>query len=101
MKLYSQESRQAEEIKQRAKCDYILYVITPKMTGVYSIAELVDDSNKRTTKTIFCYVARDGKDEFSKPQIKSLNAVGTMIVENGAIWCRTLKDVIILLNKSV
>ena len=36
-----------EEIKQRAECDFCLYVITPKMTGVYSIAEVVDDSNKR------------------------------------------------------
>ena len=42
----------AEEIKQREKCDFVLYVITPEMTGVYSIAEVTDDSNKRPEKTI-------------------------------------------------
>ena len=29
-----------EELRQREICDYCLYVITPKMTGVYSIAEV-------------------------------------------------------------
>jgi hypothetical protein len=32
-----------EEIKQRAECDFCLYVITPKMTCVYSIAEVKDN----------------------------------------------------------
>jgi len=27
---------QDEEIRQREECDFCLYVITPKMTGVYS-----------------------------------------------------------------
>ena len=37
---------QAIELHERNICDFCLYVITPKMTGVYSIAELIDDSNK-------------------------------------------------------
>lgn len=36
-----------EELRQREICDYCLYVITPRMTGVYSIAEVIDDSNKQ------------------------------------------------------
>lgn len=47
------EEAQAEELKQRANCDICLYVITPEMKGVYSIAEVVDDSNKRPEKVIF------------------------------------------------
>lgn len=34
------EECMAEERKQREICDYCLYTITPKMTGVYSIAEV-------------------------------------------------------------
>jgi len=49
------EAAQQEEIKQRSQCDYVLYVITPKMTGVYSIAEVVEDSIKRPNKTLFCF----------------------------------------------
>jgi len=48
-----------KEIKQREECDFCLYVITPKMTGVYSIAEVVDDSNKRPGETIFSFLLSD------------------------------------------
>jgi hypothetical protein len=77
------EECQAEEIKQREECDYCLYMITPKMTGVYSIAEAVDDSNKRPEKTIFCFTVEDDGLKFSKGQIKSLIQVSLMIERNG------------------
>jgi hypothetical protein len=89
----------AEEIKQRKMCDYLLYVITPKMKGVYSIAEVVDDSNKKPNKTIFCYLDKEGDKEFDEHQIKSLEQVGKMIEENGGIFYKTLEDVAQFLNK--
>ena len=61
---------QDEEIRQRELCDYCLYTITPKMTGVYSIAEVVDDSNKRPEKTILCVLDEDDENIFSETQIK-------------------------------
>ena len=53
------EECMAEEINQRESCDFVLYVITPFMTGVYAIAEAVDDSNKRPGKTLFCFLGCD------------------------------------------
>lgn len=73
-----------EEIRQRELCDYVLYVITPKMTGVYSIAEVVDDSNKRPHNTILCILTEDGPDTFTQAQIKSLGQVSRMVEANGA-----------------
>ncbi len=90
---------QAEEIKQRKECDYCLYVITPKMTGVYSIAEAVDDSNKRPEKTLFCFLSEDGIAEFTKGQIKSLNQVGRMVSENGGMIFGSLLSVAMFLNR--
>ena len=87
-----------EEIKQRAECDFCLYVVTPKMTGVYSIAEIVDDSNKRPHKTIFCYLTSDGDEKFSEHQLKSLEQTGKMIKENGAVFFKTLKETADYLN---
>ena len=84
-----------EELKQRKECDYVLYVITPKMTGVYSIAEVVDDSNKQPDKTIFCYLTED-KDEnnnvvkFTNGQMKSLEQVAAMVKNNGGTICKNL-----------
>ncbi len=87
-----------EEIKQRQECDFCLYVITPKMTGVYSIAEVVDDSNKRPGKTIFCYLTSDEDEKFSTAQIKSLDQTGRMIKENGATFLKTLGETADFLN---
>lgn len=91
----------AEELKQREECDFCLYVITPKMTGVYSIAEAVDDSNKRPRKTIFIALKEDGDKSFDEHQLKSLDSVGRMVVNNGARWFTNLKDVAHSLNNNM
>lgn len=88
---------QDNEIKERKNCDFVLYVITPKMEGVYSIAEAIDDSNKRPKKTVFAYIKEDGK-EFSSHQIKSLDMVGKMVEENGGKWFKSLALVAEYLN---
>lgn len=89
---------QEEEIRQREICDFLLYVITPKMTGVFAIAELVQDSNKRPEKTIFCFLEKDGNVQFGEHQIKSLNAVARMVEENGSFVFLDLDDVALYLN---
>lgn len=90
------------EIQARQDADYLLYVITPAMTGVYSIAEVVDDSNKVPKKTIFCYLTVDTIEnktlKFNDHQISSLNSVGMMVESNGAKWCRSLDSVVRYLN---
>ena len=103
-----------EELRQREICDYCLYVITPRMTGVYSIAEVVDDSNKRPEKTIFCILEYDLSDykmkiegdkkvrryveTFKPEQLKSLDKVGVMVEKNGGKYFRSLSEVAKFLN---
>ena len=92
-----------EELRQRVICDYCLYVITPRMTGVYSIAEVVDDSNKRPKKTIFCYLDNDDdecgyKVFFDDGQLMSLERVGKMIESNGGKFFKSLREVANYLN---
>ena len=84
---------QWEEVKQRQECDFVLYVITPEMEGVYSIAEVVEDSIKRPSKTIFCFIDGNGFNLFTNGARKSLEAVGRMVVRNGGTWLATLADV--------
>ncbi|MCK9575751.1 MAG: nucleoside 2-deoxyribosyltransferase domain-containing protein [Clostridia bacterium] len=87
-----------EELRQRESCDFCLYVITPKMTGSYSIAEVVDDSNKRPEKTVFCFVSTDEDKEFDKAQNKSLDKVGVMVASNGGTYLKSLDEVANFLN---
>ena len=95
-----------EELRQREICDYCLYVITPKMTGVYSIAEVVDDSNKSPEKAIFCYLEEeidfipDEEYIFTKEQLKSLDKVGIMVQKNGGKYFKSLEEVADYLNKA-
>ena len=87
-----------EELRQREICDYCLYVITPRMTGVYSIAEVIDDSNKRPEKTIFCFLSNDDSKRFVNGQIKSLDKVGIMVENNGGKYFKSLDEVAEFLN---
>lgn len=97
-----------EEIKQREECDFCLYVLTPRMTGCYSVAEIVDDSNKRPEKTIFCIVQYD--QDFDDPQNssitydehmkKALGMVAKMVEENGAKVFQTLQATADYLNEN-
>ena len=86
------------EIHERETSDFVAYVITPKMGGVYSVAEVIDDSNKRPEKTLFCFLAKDEGDVFTKAEIKSLNAVAKMVKNNGGKVFDNLQNMIVFFN---
>jgi hypothetical protein len=79
------EEAQKNELLERVMCDFCIYTITPKMTGVYSIAEVIDDSNKRPEKTILILLKSDDdfKHIFPIDQWKSLEMVVKMVKRNG------------------
>jgi len=93
------EEAYKKELLARGQCAYVLYVLTPDMTGVYSVAEVVDDSNKQPEKTLFC-VLPEGKDgkAFDEHQMKSMVSVGKMVVQNGGAWFTDLEDTARFLN---
>jgi hypothetical protein len=66
------------EKQQKELCNIHLYVITKEMTGVFSIAEMVDSVHIQK-QTIVCIVP-DGFDEF---QLRSFKAVVDLINERG------------------
>lgn len=88
----------AEELRQREECDVCLYVITPKMTGVYSIAEVIDDSNKRPLRTVFVRLRDDDGARFTDVQWKSLGAVAQMVEHNGGVTFDSLKGAALHIN---
>ena len=87
----------AEEIRQRETCDYVLYTITSQMQGIYSIAEVVDDSNKRPTNTILCLLM----DGFGAQQAHSLYALANMVARNGAFVAYSLEHTALYLNAAL
>lgn len=90
---------QAEEERQKNEiCDIHLYVITPRMTGVFSIAEVTESAIIRHGDCVFCYLEEDGELSFTKGQKKSLDAVGRLVAKHGARWAKSLDEVINILN---
>jgi hypothetical protein len=73
---------QAIEEQEKASSKLHLYVITSKMQGVYSIAEVIDSTHMEGKYTI-CQVVPDG---FTYHQMKSLYAVGDMVLRNGGTF---------------
>jgi citrate lyase synthetase len=71
-----------------------LYVISPKQLSGNKlptcIGALIDDSNKKPKQTLFCYIKEEDNLSFTPHQIKSLDAIGKMIRDNGAIWLESL-----------
>ena len=88
-----------QEILERKTCDYCLYAITPKMTGVYSIAEVVDDSNKRPEKTILVLLRFEKDKSFTKGQWKSLSRDAWMVKDNGSQVFYNLEEAANYMNR--
>lgn len=87
---------ECKKIEDREKeiCDYHLYVITKDMIGPYSVAELIDDSNKIKGKTVVCILYNEMKEFL----IKSLRAVEDMAQSNGATVVHSLDEAATYLN---
>ena len=90
-----QEEDRLREVKEREEADYVLYVITSGMKGFYSIAEVVDDSNKRPEKTLFCILGKI----WDKQKYHSLCAVKRLVKSNGVHVFENLNDVANFLNE--
>lgn len=90
-----------EELRQREICDFVLYTLT-RVRSSYSIAEVIDDSNKRPNKTIVCVIneTKNGKPVLSNRDMKSLDAIGRMVERNGGIYLKSLEDTAKYLNES-
>jgi hypothetical protein len=95
--VWTTECQKKEEI-EKDKADWILYVITPDQKGIYSIAEVVDDSNKRPDKVIFAILRPSIPDTpyFCFPIIPSpsLHAVISMLGKNGVKTYLDLKTLV-------
>lgn len=92
------EEAQRIELEKRQTCDYMLFVITPKMTGMYAIAEVTQDSCIRPETTLFCVLENDDENEFTEHQLKSMKMVKNLIRENGARVFESLQDIAEFLN---
>lgn len=97
---WTPECQEEKEHQKWDKCDIHLYVITPKMTGTFSIAEAVE-STMLNTECVFCVLPEDDVLSFDKGQLRSLDAVGRLIKKHGGHIAYNLDGVIDVIKKLV
>lgn len=77
---WTEEARQKEE-EEKEKCDTMLFLITPEMQGVFSIAEVINSSWEVVSSGsgfVYFAILEDGWDE---PRWRSLQATLEMVKE--------------------
>ena len=98
---WTPECKIKEDI-EKSNCDMMLYVITPKLTGVYSIAEVMYDSCKRPKNTILVVLDYDildnGVVSWTEGMRRSVDAVVELVEKTGTKVFRSLLDCANYLN---
>lgn len=92
------EEAQINEDWHKANDDFCLYVLTPEMTGIYSIFEVADDSNKRPDRTIFWVLPERNGKTFSIGLQKNFLKIEKDLIRNGAKVCESLEEIAMFLN---
>jgi Nucleoside 2-deoxyribosyltransferase like len=93
------DAADALEKEKRATCDYVLYVLTPETPSTYSIAEVVQDSNIRPGRTVFCWLEEYGGVKLEGHQAKAFKNISKMVQLNGAQVFTSLAEVAEFLNR--
>lgn len=91
---WTPDCQEEERIQKNQLCNVHLYVITPRMKGVFSIAEIIESAHMSNKKTVVMFIDKDGDAEFDKAQMKSLQAVGDMAARHGAYVCPDFETII-------
>ncbi len=92
---WTPQDQENERIEKEEKCGIHLYVITPEIKGVFSIAEAVQSTYTQNVVTVFCIL---NKEMFEPQMLKSLEATEGLLKDNGALVTNSLGHLSEVLN---
>lgn len=101
---WTPEMKAIEDDEKNNKCDGFIYVITPDMTGVYSIAEIINSAHETKQAGYGCclFGLLGNKEDYGENQWRSLMAVIDMTnkIGNGSkrVWAGQINNSTDLLN---
>ena len=92
------EEAQREEEYHKANDEYIVFCITPKMTGFFSIVEMIHSMHVRPYTTFVCFLNEDGGSKFTIPQMKSIDATVELLEKFNVKTFTSLEDMVEYMN---
>lgn len=93
-------SMETQQIEENAKKEAIasLFVITPKQTGLYAIAEMTAAAIKEPDRTVVAFLEEDEGDTWSEHQKASNQAIENLLKAEGAKVYHNLDDAAAAIN---
>jgi hypothetical protein len=88
------------EYREKLNADYQLYVITSEATGCFSIAELIDASNKVPSRTLCALLGNWNSHNIMAKRFISFSECMNVAVKNGAKRFYSLQEIADFLNNS-
>lgn len=84
---------------KRSESKYCVFVFTSDIIGVYSVAQAVEDSIKRTNGTVLVAFV-DYRKKFDEDEhfIRSMKSALDLCEANGAIVCKSIQDMAKIIN---
>lgn len=93
------DAAQEREKKEKSECGISIYVLNPYLNGVFSVAEIVEDSiTRRPGRTIVCVLDGYLGKKFTPSARASIDAVTDMVKNYGTIVVYSLQDCAKMVN---
>ena len=87
------EEARAAEVLEKDNCGIALYVLTPYLSGVFSVAEVVEDSiTRRPKRTILCVLDGFAGKSFEPHVARSIKALSELVAKYGTPTVTNLTD---------
>lgn len=93
VKDWDEEAQKKEDYEKRTS-DYWIFCITPKMTGIYSIVEVMIKLFNMPRRTIFCVLDEDDGKKFPEFMKRSMSKMISDIQKMGYNVCRSLDGMV-------
>lgn len=94
------EAARQREVHEKKECGISIYVLTPYMAGIFSIAEVVEDCiSRRPDRTVLCILREYQGKGFSPPMTRSIDALIGLVQPYGCYITEDLKSCALIVNK--
>lgn len=81
--------------KSTQPAELVLYVLLPGMETYDLVIDLINDTNTRPEQvTGYLYFEETEKAYFDNHQLKSVKAIGEMVIKNGGVWFRSEDEIV-------
>lgn len=94
------EAARQQEVHEKKECGTSLYVLTPYLSGIFSVAEVVEDCiSRRPGRTVLCVLRQHQGKGFEDHMARSIDALIDLVKKHGCLITEDLQSTASVLNQ--